>query len=632
MQTRDLMIRERRTSSYWIALLFVAILGALQVYFSDITFHGPDQIRDVEIARRLIHHHEWPLNGPPLFGERFSLPPGFYYLLALPLLVRDTEAAIFITFGALFALSVWYLWRVIHAQWGPRCALAYAALAFPVFASFYTHSAWNPALVMTLSNVVLGLFISLAHQRRHDGLLLPLAVFLLVQIHPSAAPLLLGLGAYALLNYQVLLNRKTLASLLLVAGMTAVWGSTSGVVSKLLSPVPVPAAVPAGTASGHGWLNNLLDVDKWRDVFLMPYSAVESIQPAISGLGALAGFHLALLLGGVLLGVAFAATERTVRWILLTTVLWFIVSMAFLSQGAFWHLDVVHPWLAVLAAYGLARASEKLNLSTWHFNAVAATSLALVVAAHLTLYLQFEKRGRYDLLVASLFFPKLEPLDFKIPGYTFKYLHAMRDTLSSQGICQDQVIGLEPMVMGNAVNRTLDAPCPSPATTGQLSQTLYFIASDQDALRFDFTKGLQPIATVGASAIYAVDNPGALVNGQAENNILSAKKMNYMTFLPAHLADGLTITLPPAPETIVRVALRCGREYPIEEHNHWKVQGAEYKKPLTTAHARYLGSNYYDLEWTLTMPAGQSRSATISSTLGPLDCDVSAITRPLKMH
>ncbi|MCO4244644.1 hypothetical protein NFX52_24540 [Acidovorax facilis] len=126
MQTAALMTRQR-TSSYWIALIFVAILGAIQVYFFDITFHGPDQIRDVEIARRLIHHQEWPLNGPPLFGERFNLPPGFYYLLALPLLVRDTEAAIFITFGALFALSVWYLLRVIHAQLGSRCALAYVS-------------------------------------------------------------------------------------------------------------------------------------------------------------------------------------------------------------------------------------------------------------------------------------------------------------------------------------------------------------------------------------------------------------------------------------------------------------------------------------------------------------------------
>src|SRR6476620_9884833 len=96
------------TSTYWLACLFVALLGCLQIYFFDVTFHGPDQIRDMEIARRLVHEQVWPLNGPPLFGERFHLPPGFYYLLALPLLVRDSEASIFVTFGALFALSVAY--------------------------------------------------------------------------------------------------------------------------------------------------------------------------------------------------------------------------------------------------------------------------------------------------------------------------------------------------------------------------------------------------------------------------------------------------------------------------------------------------------------------------------------------
>ncbi len=618
----------QRNSSYWIALLFVAVLGAIQVYFFDITFHGPDQIRDVEIARRLIHLKEWPTNGPPLFGERFSLPPGFYYLLALPLLVKDAEAAIFITFGALFALSVWYLLRVIHAQWGARSALAYAVLAFPLFASFYTHSAWNPALVMTLSNVVLGLFISLVHQNRHDGLALPLAVFLLVQTHPSAVPLLLGLGAYALLNYQVLLHRKTQTSLLLIAAMTAVWASTSGVVSKLLSP----ATGSADMASGNGWLGNLLDMEKWRDVFLMPHSAIESIQPAISGLGAVAAVHLTLLWVGVLLGAVFAAKERTIRWILLTTVLWFIASMAFLSQGAFWHLDVVHPWLAVLAAYGWASTGRKTDLSTGRFNAIAATLLAIVVTAHLHLYLQFEKRGKYDLLLASLFFPKLEPLNYKIPGYTFQHLHAMQASLSNRGICQEQVVGLDPLVMGNAVNRTLDAPCTSPPAAGQVSQTLYYIASDQDALRFDFTLGLQPITTVGANAVYAIPNTGAKLNGTAQNNVLSNIKMNYMTFLPARLAQGLTISIPPAQETVVRVALRCGKEYPIELQTHWKLEGAEYKKPLTTEHARYLGSNYYDLEWTLTMPAGRAQGATLSSALGPLDCDVSAISRTLGAH
>jgi hypothetical protein len=155
------------------------------------------------------------------------------------------------------------------------------------------------------------------------------------------------------------------------------------------------------------------------------------------------------------------------------------------------------------------------------------------------------------------------------------------------------------------------------------------MATAQDALQFDFTKRLSPITTVGASAIYGIENTGTLINGAAESNVLSNSKMDYMTYLPARLEEGLNITLAPAPETILRVALRCGRDYPVEQQAHWKVEGAEYKKPLTASHARYLGSVYYDLEWTLAMrPGAPLHKATVSSTLGALDCDVSAIARP----
>lgn len=615
-------------SSYWLAWMFVVLLGAVQVYFFDVTFHGPDQIRDVDIARRLIHQHEWPLNGPPLFGERFYLPPGFYYLLALPLWVRDTEAAIFVAFGLLFAMSVGYLLRVVNARMGPRHALAYAVLAFPLFGCFYTHSAWNPALVMTLSNTVLALFIQLIHHRPHAALWLPLAAFLLVQIHPSAVPLLAGLGVYAAVNLRSVLNRAGLASLGIVVGLTSWWLVRSGSAAKLLAPTAAPAAV--GSAPRPHWLENLLDLEKWRDAVLMPYSAIGSLEPPIAGLTAFAGFHTALLWLGVLLGVALAFRERTLRWIATTTALWLLVSMAFLSQGAFWHLDVVHPWLAVLGAWGLARASEKAQLSTARFNALGAALLAIVAAAHLALYLGFEKRGKYDLALSGLFFPALEAQGYRIPGYTFRHMKAMHDNLTSRGICQNDVVGLEALVLGDAVSRTLNAPCPATAQADSKERTLHFVAGVHDSRLFDFTRGLQPAAVVGASALYAVASNGLTVNGQAKSNLLSSTKMNYMTFRPARLDDGLRIAVPAAAETLLRVALRCGQDYPLARDQHWTIQGAALKKPIKSAHHRYLGSNYYDLEWTLTMPAGQSHGATVSTTLGALDCDVSAIARPTR--
>lgn len=373
-------------------------------------------------------------------------------------------------------------------------------------------------------------------------------------------------------------------------------------------------------------MSNLLDAAKWCDAFLMPYHAIESILPAIPGLGSLTAVLLIVTLVGVLLGFAVGMRDRAVRWIAITTALWFVASMAFLSQGAFWHLDVVHPWLAVMAAYGWARTSEKLP--TLRFNALAVALLAVVVTAHATLYRQFERKGNYDLVLATLFFPQLAASEHKIPAYTFRYLREARDSLASLGVCREQVTGLEAMVIGNAVNRVLDTPCAAGKRP-----LVYFMAREQDALApdalpFEFTKGLQPVATVGASAIYAVPDTGTLVNAAATSNILSNRRLNYMTYLPARLENGLSITVAPAPHNIVRVALRCGRDYPVEQQAQWTVEGARYAKPLATKRVRYLGSVYYDLEWGLTQPTGHGGSATVSWTQGPLDCDVSAVARP----
>jgi hypothetical protein len=608
-----------RSPNHWIALLAIALLGAIQIYFYDITFHGPDQIRDMEIARKLIHDGEWPLRGPPLFGERLSLPPGFYYLLAAPLLIRDSEVSVFIAFGILFALSVWYLWRNISACFGPRCALVYAVLAFPVFSSLYTHSAWNPALVMTLSNVLLGLFIQLVQHRRHDWLALPLVAFLLVQIHPSAAPLLVGFAAYVLLNPRVLSSPKTITTVLVIIGMTAWWAVKSGIVEKLQST----AAHPAAAQPTQGWLANLLDVGKWHDVLLMPYSTIAAIEPGIAPLKILTGILLVVMLAGLLLCIAACRTDRTIRWVGATTVLWFVVSMAFLSQGAFWHLDVIHPWLALLAAFGLARASDRLRLSGLRFHGLAIAAFVLVLSAHGIFYGQLVKRGKYDLLVAPLFFPKLEEAGFKIPGYTYRYLDDLRTALAGRGICQADIAGLSSMLVRDATNRTFQLPSCAPATPQSRD---YFIHSRQDAARFDFTKGLEIIGSAGETDILAVRPLGIRINGVATHSVTSDSRLDYMTYLPARLEGGLTIALAHQPEITLRVALRCGRDYPMQEPGSWVLQGAGAKKPLVSAHHRYLGSNYYDLEWTLALPPGASE-ATVSSTLGAIDCDVSAIAR-----
>ena len=610
------------TSAHWLALLTIAVLGGLQLYFHDVTFHGPDQIRDMEVVRRLIHQGEWPLNGPPLFGERFHLPPGFYYLLALPLLVWDAEASVFIAFGFAFALSVGYLWRAIAQSFGARCALIYAPLAFPIFASIYTHSAWNPALVMTFSNIVLALFLQLHHAKRHAGLVLPVALFLLVQIHLSAVPLMLGLGLFALVNHRKVLHRHVLVCIAALTALTLVWLALSGATSLHTGA----AGAPASQQTQANVLERLVDVAKWRDAILMPYSAIQSLEPPMAALQGIAALQLAVTGAGMLLCLAFLESCRRIQWVLGLTVLWFAMSMAFLAQGALWHLDVIHPWIALLAAWGIARTCDKTHRSAAQVNLLALAMLVTALVGQWLLYSPWSEKGKYDLRLGLIFFPRQDLGEHKTPAYTYRHFDQMRRGLADHGICGQGLTGLEALVLGDATNRTLFANTCATAGTPTPARMRHFIAATDDAQQFGFTRGLQPTLNVGATAVYSVPDHGLTINGAAiTDNLLSDRRLNYMVHLPAHLANGLRLALKPEAAAIVRVALRCGKDYPLEDPEQWRISGVQ-STSFVARHVRYLGSVYYDLEWTLQLRQANT-AVEIAAAPTRLDCDVSAIAR-----
>ena len=617
------MAKNKTPVDLLLAPLMIAVLGGLQIYFFDVTFHGPDQIRDMEVARRLVHAHEWPVNSPPMFGERITLPPGFYYLLALPLLLKDSDVSVFIAFGILFLLSALYLWRQTNQAFGPRCGLVYATLALPLFPSIYAHSAWAPALVITFSNVLLGLYIRSASQEKAGWFALPLVFFLLVQIHPSAAPLLAGLTLYVLFHRRILADKRTLASVAIATAATAVWLVKSGAWARLAA-TGAPAA--ALQQPGHGWLANFLDLAKWRDALLMPYSLVTGIQPAMEPLDTLAAAGLAVMLAGLGLCCVLGWAERTVRWILATLAIWLIVSMAFLHQGGFWHLDVIHPWLAVAAAYGWSRFCDLLKIPRLGLRALAGAVFAIALSSHAILYRGMDRLGKMDWPISTMFFPQAPPSDIVVPSYTYRHLTAVREILDTRRICQDQVAGLAPMAMREATSRYFEPACTTAAIT-QPPAPRYFIATAQDRLRFDFTKGIEAIAVAGDSAVYAPQALDIALNGKRTATLLSQQRFNYMTYLPAHLEHGLQVTMPPgAADILLRLVLRCSEELPAHQPGYWRLEGASIARPMITERHRYLSLYYYDLEWLLS-PHGSAPAVALSSLGEPMHCDVSAIAR-----
>ena len=603
------------------ALFVILVLSGIQLYYFDVTFHGPDQIRDMEVARELIHGGKWPVNGPPMFGERITLPPAFYYLLALPLLFRDSDGSVFLFFGILYCLSVIYLWRQVSRALGSQCGLVYAVLAFPLFPSIYAHSAWAPALIITFSNLLLGIYLKSIADKTNGWFALPIVFFLLVQVHPSAAPLLLGFAIYALWNPSILTNKATVVSLTLIMVCIAIWLLSGGGFHTPMSTGTPPAAPWAPSL----WIDNIFNIEKWRDALLMPYHLVRGVRPTPPYLPVLSAACLAVMLAGLAISIIYIRRNTFLRWLWIFIILWFTVSMAFLEQGGFWHLDVVQPWLAVGAACGITQACHAMKGNRTLYSGIALL-FAIVALSHATLYSRLNSNGKFDWLITSFFFPQPTPSENAIPTYSYRSLARLRDLLENHGICTKDIAGLETMAMREATLRYFDPHCPHTALLNKNSAS-YFIAPLEDTATFAFARGIHLFATIGKIGIFSPENIALTLNGKTTSNVHSRTKLNYMMYETARLEKGLEIALEPqAQQAILRVALRCSGAYPVLQGDFWNVSGATTTQPLTFSSRQYLNMHYYDLEWHLLAQEGHS-TMRVASPPSPMNCDVSAIAR-----
>lgn len=607
----------------WLAIAGMLVLGALLIIFNGVTFHGPDQMRDIEVARRLIHFGEWPISGPTLFNAKFQLPPGFYYLLALPLLAWDSESSVFIAFGALFIGAVWFLWRTIREAYGSIAGLAYVILAFPLFSCIYVHSAWNPALVMTLSSIVLALVLG-AEQTDRGWTMLVVVAFALLQIHPSSVPILLGVAIFMLSHFRRAFRPWTLGVFCGVAVVFVWWLDKSGQFANL----GATASDSLQATNQHGSvLSRLLDGRKWATALLMPMNSIKGIVGLPSMVYAIASGLLWLLGIGVLLGVVFAWRNAAMRWVVGVTALWFLISMSFLSQGAFWHLDVIYPWLAVLAAYGWRYAAESTQWTVPLRLPAAALGLALLIGGHSLMYLHLEDRGRFEMRAAPLFFPPLDAGMQTIPAYTYLQQKMLKQQMATNAICDDDLAGKEKLIFGNmSIRMPIGVQCA--AASERENSRQYFLAYDEETSLFRLTDGLRPVVAQGGNLVYAIDGPRVLIDGQSTANLLSTKKINYMLFEPARMEHGAHLSFSLTGPTLLRVALRCANEYALDNKAQWKLTGARELAPFVSTQAWHLGSIYYDLEWVLA-PASASGAAAIASITEAVDCDVSAVARQL---
>ena len=158
--------------------------------------------------------------------------------------------------------------------------------------------------------------------------------------------------------------------------------------------------------------------------------------------------------------------------------------------------------------------------------------------------------------------------------------------------------------------------------------TQYLIEPQAQAVPSAFTQGLAPVAALPGAAVYAFAPLPLRVNGREGGNVFTDERLDYMTFLPATHREGIALQISAPGPSVLRVALRCTDETVLPPSEGWSLVQASSSVPPRAEHFRYMGSNYYTLEWSL-LPAWPGASITVATPPVALQCDVSAAARAL---
>lgn len=606
-----------------LAVGVMVALASIQLVWADVTFHGPDQIRDLAAAFRLAQDGEWPLVGPPVLNMRYHLPPLFIELLALPLSVRGMEIDAFRLFGLMCVLAVCWLWWELRSAWGSKVAVAYVAVSVPAWTSLYTHSAWNPALALPLSTALAA---SVVRALRSGGFAWTAVVGLfgcLVQIHPSGLPLGLGLLVWFVRPPGIGLNRYACMGAVLFFLSMLPW------LMRLVSNPGVDGGVQplAGSEGAAGWAQTVwsrwMDFGRWADAWWLQVRAWQALQPASAWGTGFAMVGVVVVSMGCLLSVARPYAAPMMRHWALTVVLWWLIAIGFLAQGAFWHLDVILPWLGVLAAMGWGMWGQSQIKAFVFVISVAAASL---VGSHWLLHRSFAERGRLDMDMSGLFFPALPvALNEDLPAVSFRSQSAFLAWRDGEGVCDDQVHGVHALLLHDLTNRSRVRDCAEEGLERPFNETLSGYALSVPVL--DGNAGWQgladPLVRLSGYTVQRFDPLVVHINDEATAQIVGQDRQNYMLVQPHAWPDSIRIRVKGIGAVQVRLGLKCERGTRLGDAAAWSLSARPILAGSPTSQVyRWLGYDYIDISW-MFEDTPNLEWLEIQSPVGSVRCDVS---------
>lgn len=342
-------------SAVWAILPLLVVLDVAP-YF--VTFVEGDFGRDLYAALRIAQGRAYPLEGPIISGAA-HLGPVWYYLLAIPMTLGGSVAAVVATVAVLAALRFPLAYVLGRGLFDRRTGLAFAILlALPGFGSLASMWIAHPSLAATLTLAVLVALLR-AHRKSSTGWLAAAgaAFGLALHAHPTTLPLALPLAWVA-------------ATLVRRHGLRGLVGAAAALALACAPFVPLLAgwrahvddslalsARMAHDAAGTGAaaIANVAYRLVWRvpDLAVGTWIASDG-RPLVAWRWYAAVLYGAAGLGAVLSLVRGEPRERgAVAAVGFVLVAWFLFVVAVRDNTRFYMLYALLPSLALVVALGL---------------------------------------------------------------------------------------------------------------------------------------------------------------------------------------------------------------------------------------------------------------------------------------
>jgi len=635
----------------WLTRLAWGCLAGYALFFfafTNATLHTVDSVRDFEVAKSIARGEFFPTVSQP-FAGRYQTPPAYFYLIAIPIKLGGAEHAVMLWIAALCFASILLLRCQLSLSFGRTVSNLYAITACVFPTSMFLHSISNASLAYAFSGLIAACLLALWRGDQRWSIPLVLALVLIIQMHLSSLPLVTVIGLTMIRFHRRMLSRGAWIVAMSCIALCGFWLMQYG---YLASDVPSQEATSKGAAAtGLAIVARLFSLSHWwniASVYQQYTSALVDVpvwvRVCTAFLGVMVAFSVTVVCVAAVRDKGNGESERSVVLVMLfITGCTITQTVAYLTHWGLWYFDVLQPWIATLCALGLARvllwvcrfpgASTRVSVS----ERIAFAAVCVAAVCNLLpqgwLHLRLAVHNEIVVRISGMFFPIHTISDQLVPLTSAGTQFAFRRWLSTRpGLCARNVVGSYEWLLRDMTLRGAYVDCREQHHVPNQSSPTLLATHARFTPTTTFSDALTLVWHRGNSRFYELPPQQISINGQAVNQLFGDQKISYGLYAPRRLLTGLSVAFAArnghVGGHIGHIALRC-INMPVTPTIVWRGDGGAAPINRLVLNASLLGLRYleYEFELPLTSGNGVSDGMTVE-TIEPLECDVSAFTRP----